>query len=312
MEVYMRTGSLAELEKYQNESANWIVIAGFVRDVIRTGAWAGEFQSPTEWLREASTVTGYTVATLRRLTKIRDFLDLIMGEEAAAKAQNENVPVASLEVLKRMYDLSPDRARELFNTILKRGITYRQLRVEYDEQVMKQLSSTNAAKLGLRLAKIVNEYAFQAVQSQIEMFSGGGDKSLLRDYKSRYLFSDAIVVGHVGRAVKFVDGFEFQMSKSGNVPFQKRFLAHVCFQAGFFRMFWIVVPYEPESNIAKNLCEDLQKLGRYSIGLVTISEGWDYSEGCNPFNILLAPSEPPNPDWQSLFISELPMNLIEE
>lgn len=310
----MSNRALVDLEKFHAESANWVVIADLVRDVLRRGLWADAYSSPTEWLSKAATASGYTAGSLRRLVKNRDFLDRIIGEEAVSKAKDKNIPVSYIEVLKRMFDVSPDRARELFDITLLGGITYRKLLEEYDTQIKNQLGTTNASKLGHRLSRNFNDNVFNSFIRNIPIFTDKSVYRVIRDYNgSRLSRVNAIGFEYSDNEVIFVDGFIFQMTKTEHSSFlMRRLLEHLSFHAGFYRKLWIIFPHESGLEIPKKLCEDLLMLERYSIGVVTISIDRDPSIGGSPFEIILKPSGPPVPDWQRLFIDELPENIIGE
>lgn len=304
---------LTKLSELRSASAGWFYIAEAVKEGLKNEAWKGGFPSRAAWLEEAAKAAGYTASTLRRLVRVLDYLEGAVSSDRLAALRTTNVPIGALEILMRMHELAPDRAKALLDEVLSGDLSYRQLRGEYDQLVQERARGAPPRMFAPRLFKQFEDDAVRLVQENVQRFVGEGDVELVRDFRGLLddfplAKPDLIAIKQTETRIKFVDGFEFRLIRDSRAlsVVTNRLLEETVFRSSFYRRYWIMIQEEIHEGIAELLRERLLMFGRLSVGVVSVSpKGVEPLTSEEMFDVVLDPQGPPVPDFRKMFISAL-------
>lgn len=304
---------LTKLSELRGASAGWFHVAEAVREGLNNEVWKERFSSRAAWLVEAAKAAGYTASTLRRLVRVLDYLEGAVSSGRLAALRTTNLPIGALEILMRMHELAPGRAKALLDEALSGALSYRHLRGEYDQLVHERARRAPPKMYSPRLMRQFEDDATLLVEQNLLRFVGDDDAELVRDPRVSLdelplTRPDLIAIKRTEMGIKFVDGFEFHFIRA---IFERNMLKNfiieaIAFRASFYRHYWIIIQEEIQGGAAEMLRERLLKLGRFSVGIVSILPmEKEPLENKEKFQVILEPQGPPVPDLRQMFISAL-------
>lgn len=303
---------LTKLSELRGASAGWFYIAEAVKEGLKNEAWKGGFPSRAAWLEEAAKAAGYTASTLRRLVRVLGYLEGAVSSGRLAALRTTNLPIGALEILMRMHELAPGRAKALLDEALSGALSYRHLRGEYDQLVHERARGAPPKMFAPRLMRQFDDDAARLVKENVQRFVGEGNVDLVRYFRGLLVDfplakPDLIAIKQTETGIKFVDGFEFRLIREGRgLHMVNHLLEETAFRSSFYRRYWIMIQEEIHEGIAELLRERLLMFGRLSVGVVSIlPKGEEPLTSEETFDVILEPQDPPVPDLRRMFISAL-------
>lgn len=302
---------ISQLAELSAASADWFRVAEIVREGIRKEAWKEESLSRAVWLEDAAKAAGYTAATLRRLVKALDFLKGMVTPKRLTTLRTTNIPIGALEILMRMHELAPDRAKTVLDKTLSGELSYRQLKGEHDQLVHERARRAPPKMFSPRLFRQFEDRAVHLVEENVQGFVGDDDVVLTRDPRVSLdelplTRPDLIAIKRTETGIKFIDGFEFHYIRTtlGQSMLKNFIVEAIAFRASFYRHYWIIIQEEIQGKAAEILRERLLKLGRFSVGIIYILPvEKEQPANKEKFKVILEPKGPPVPDLTQMFIS---------
>ena len=301
--------ALETLSKAKQKRHDWRDVAKTIRDVKTSLQWQERFETPMAWFEAAADVSGYSVGMLRRMVSVTDFLERIKDEVEDFDALNEvaeQPPFAATEVLKRLYDIDPDKARTLLPAVMLGKIAYRDVKEIYQGRLSQADGADmrpgpvwqTMSRFGAEASKNFSVNAFEAVKRhQVELTGNAAAKLCFREYKFPYATVDAVAISVSGATVEWVDGFMFRYLSGDMRGFKlKSLLSDVALAASFFRRFWLIIPKGPDE--VPPIVEDILNLELHSVGVAEFDRDGDI-----PLIIHQAPELPPTPDRQRIALA---------
>lgn len=304
---------LTKLSELRGTSAGWFYIAEAVKEGLKNETWKEGFPSRAAWLEEAAKAAGYTASTLRRLVRVLDYLEGAVSSDRLTALRTTNLPIGALEILMRMHELAPSRAKALLDEALSGDLSYRQLRGEYDQLVHERARGAPPRMFAPRLFKQFEDDAVRLVDENVQRFVGEDDVELVRYFRGLLddfplAKPDLIAIKRTETRIKFVDGFEFRLIRDSRAlsVVTNRLLEETAFRSSFYRRYWIMIQEEIHEGVAELLRERLLMLGYLSVGVVSIlPKGEEPLTSEETFDVILEPHGPPVPDLRQMFISAL-------
>lgn len=315
--------ALKALDAAKLRKAPWQELATVIETVRSTGAWKDRYTTPTAWIAAAAHASGYSAGALNRMIACLRFLKLIVSEKPGLSGASEILDPAagagllsSVELLKRIYDVDPGRARELISVVAGHAITFRQLKAEYDKVIsapqpdlivgnppfagrrgsaadnefLMHYVGVAANKLGIRHSRQFEDNAFAIIKRNLVDLSGPGASIHLRRYRFKFANPDAVAIQRTGFSLVALDGFEF---RNITAPIARnalnKLMAEIALSASFFRRYWLVLPRH--GDFASRIADEAKELGLFSLGILEIVPQ-------DKVTITLRPSKEPAPDRQ--------------
>lgn len=318
-----------ELSSVVGGKPHWIAVANSVEDIRRSGNWQPEFESPTAWLEAAAKASGYTTNTIRRFIAAVKFL-----ERKGSKTEKylldpfcgggrHGLEIGHIELIKRVDDISPTTADLMLDRLDGSGITFRDIKKQYDELVGRSnfvvvnppystsktispefaklvLASVDAGKLGLRRSHQDKRTVKNIVQREISRLSDSNAAKVFADrYKFDFVAPDVVAVGQEDYSVSFVDAFELKkLSKHSPPNTVRKAVGEIAFASTFFRRYWVLLENGSDAGALLNEAFDTLKIS--SVGIATV----DLAE-VQEIEILRRPSAPPTPDRHDIARSSI-------
>lgn len=303
---------LAKLSGLRDASAGWFYIAEVVRKGLKSEVWKEGFPSRAAWLEEAAKAAGYTASTLRRLVRVLDYLEGAVSSDRLTALRTTDLPIGALEILMRMHELAPARAKALLDEVLSGDLSYRQLRGEYDQLVHERARGAPPKMFAPRLMRQFDDDAARLVKENVQRFVGEGDVDLVRYFRGLLVDfplakPDLIAIKRTEAGIEFIDGFEFCFIREiAGRRMLYPLLEATAFRASFYRRYWVMIQEEVHGGIAELLRERLLMFERFSVGVVSIlPKGEEPLTSEETFDVILEPQGPPVPDLRQMFISAL-------
>lgn len=308
--------ALATVKREPGSKPSWILVAKEAEEIRRSGKWSPDYASPTEWLEAVAEVSGYTVNTIRRFIASLNFIESL-DEKTRVMVFDPvlgggTLPMASVELIKRMHDVLPAEANKVLRDYTKDKMTVRELRDRYDSVIRRsrpepmmiignppyiskeKFSTPDAGKLGLRRAYQDKKVLTEIIRKEIANLSEADGVKVFSDrYEFDFVSPDAVAVAQKDFSISFVDGFEMKKLGEKTPPgVFKKAIAEIVFSASFFRRYWLFL--EGTETDAKALTSALVALEADSVGVALI----DLER--KQIRILRKPAAMPRPDRHSL------------
>lgn len=257
---------------------DWFKMASLIDEVSRSTTWVGHYKSNADWLKSAAEASGYQATVVRRMLRVRNFLER-MQHAGFALPQKSYLPLASLEILERMYAVEPTRCKELLGKAVKGEITLREVQNEYSIVT----SNPAGANPLLKVEPFFSETRHAVIKS-IELFSGINNMTF--GYKPNLhtsLIPDIYAFHNFEVNDIFIVAFKLILIK--DTPYKKNQITKVClgiirelaFTSQFFDRVWLIFSDGAGIEYAKQLPEMLNELGLINIG-VTVFKGQSSSQ----------------------------------
>jgi predicted RNA methylase len=284
--------ALATIKGEPGSKPSWLLVAKTAEEIRRSGKWSPDYTSPTEWLEAVADASGHTVNTIRRFIASLKFLE---GRDKKTRAEvldpfsgTGKLAMASVELIKRIHDISPTQADKVLQQHIKDELTVREIREFYDSMIhhvqpqtmmivtsppffsKERWPSPDAGKLGLRRAHQDKRVLTDIVRKEISVLSDTNAAKVFSDrYEFDFVSPDIVAVGQEDFSVSFVDGFEMKKLGSRVPPGAfKKAIAEIVFSATFFRRYWVIL--EGFDNAAESITSALDKLEAASVGVALV------------------------------------------
>jgi len=282
---------LKQIENYRERGGNWYELACVVQEVTRSEAWRSHYTSNANWLKEAAKSSGYHPAVIRRMVRAIGFLERMTNQEGVTFENSGDIPLASLEILERMYPLDPNRVKELVGSALNGNATLREVQKEYDQAVEKQPDKAGQAGLGRRLANAFEQRSVKAIYESVNFLSGENDTRLSKKLSTPFPFiADLIAISNNRNGLKVCDGFDIQFAADAMRKNRNNILQRIAFNCGFFRRYWIILPEYTGIELEEYLSCILRELELYNVAFAFLKdqpeseapdELWDMTKSVN-------------------------------
>lgn len=284
--------AIATVKRAPGSKPSWILVAKTAEEIRRSGKWSPDYSSPTEWLEAVAEASGYTVNTIRRFIASLNFLE---GRDEKTRklvfdplSGGGSLTMASIELIKRMHDISPAEANRVLDEYVKDELTVREIRDRYDALInyaqpkammivgnppyssTERLPTPDAGKLGLRRAHQDKKVLTEIIRSRIADLSEADGMKVFSDrYEFDFVSPDAVAVAQREFSISFVDGFEMKKLGEKTPPgFFKKAIAEIVFSATFFRRYWLFL--EGTEADARALTSALNVLEATSVGVALV------------------------------------------
>lgn len=261
------TGVTEKITGYRLSSGNWYEMAGLVQDIIETGEWVGHYKSSAAWIKAAAEISGYQSTVLRRMLRVRSFLNRMVVNKKFPLPSGGDMPLASLEILERMFPLSPVRTEELLGRAVNGEITLREVQAEYNELARNNKLTSNPASQ-------FNKDAEAAVSTYIGLFSGKSYNKIVPEFRSSFFVISLIAAKVKHDNLLDAHGFDFEF-----VPHEAHFkqykysvLRRIAFESQFFSRYWIIFSDGTGIEFAEWLTEQLRILNLVNVGVAVLNE----------------------------------------
>lgn len=268
----------------EGKTASWIDLMKLFSEVMSSGRWRKEYESPTDYLNAFAAASGNTPNTIRRYKAAYEFLQRQAEKKSKVWDPFSGDGLApaftSVELIKRIHDVEPKAAERVFLQHRKGETTFRELKAEYDTLLGRRVDIilanppfadaiplADAKKLGHRRSRRQNDDVRSMLEPHVSELSGPQARLYVGRYKFEFVDPSAVAVGVDGTSVSYVDGYEYVPSGPELGPAQMRSrLAELTFQASFFRKFWVV--FGEDCASANAIQSKLERLQESSIGFV--------------------------------------------
>lgn len=301
-------------------STDWLEVANSVAIIRDKELWRGRYRSESEWLNAAAHQRGITTNTLRRYLSAAQFLKAHVKSitdrggrvVVVGPSGRESKPVmATVELIKRMHDVSPSFALKALNSHLDSDLSYRAVKRQYDElfagTVLEGINTrgfdvvlTNPPYFAKAIdpAKISSRRAHQErnelgalIESHINILSGIDIQAAeISKLRFKYVAPDVVVIGNRATPDPFVDGYDFKrLSLGSSKAAVAKLVSEAAFSASFFRRYWLIL--DASEIDAHQVVESVTDLELSNIGVAR----------CRPdeqdnLDLLCAPTGEPTPN----------------
>lgn len=263
----------------------WLTVADGAARSLKEGAWRRTHPTPGDWIADQSARAGYSVNAFRRQIRVVEFLRRHISASDWQSLADRGANFGVLEVLCRMADAAPERARQLMPQAISGEMRYRQIREMYASA--RQVGSGNGKNIyalrSSRFAQRVSAY----VRERRDAFTGPSDAGVRVDIKDKigrfpYARPELIAIGKehgASRRAFWVDAFVVKLIGQDESRWvAQRTLEQAALLETMFRQVWLIYPRHDApipSNDAhlSEICEGLDSLGMDSVGLALINEG---------------------------------------
>ena len=265
--------TLKQIVNYRKSGENWYRLADIIREVSRSEAWRANYNSNADWLKEAAKLSGHHPAVIRRMIRAMYFLDRMVEHEGIVFDNNGNIPLASLEILERMYPIDSKRTKELVGNALNGKVTLREVQKEYDNLVAKHLGTVTQNVLVIGPSKIFHKRAANAIHKSISFFTGKSGKVIEHKYGSMLfpLGVDIISICNNVNIDKEIYGFHIEFSTDGSMNNRGNILQSVAFSCEFFTRYWVILPEYSGIELQEYLSSRLNELELYNVAFAFLN-----------------------------------------
>jgi len=261
---------LDSIKDHKQRGGSWFQMASMIDEVSRSAGWVGYYKSNAEWLKAAAVQSGYQATVVRRMLRVRKFLERMTKQAGFAVPQESTLPLASLEVLERMFPIAPERCRELLNKAVKGEITLREVQREYSAVTKLPLEDSDSA-----MRAPFHKQLADAVSESIELFSGKRNMHILfQPKRPGYFMIDAIATTTSKEKNSLCVGFEFKFVSNNNTMRKNlnNVLHEIAFVSQFFDRFWLIFSDGAGTEYAKWMTVTMRDLGLVNVGVAVLKD----------------------------------------
>lgn len=263
---------LAKLDKItecKNSGGSWYELAGMVEEISRSESW----RSRADWVKEAAKSSGYHPAVIRRMIRARGFLDRITGEQGIIIDKSRDIPLASIEILERMYPLAASEVIGLVDKALNGKVTLREVQKIYDQIIKQQPDKADRIGSVRRQANDFRQLATMWIMGNINLLSCGARISLINKAKVPFpLEVDIIVISSYVDGSRHCDGFDILFVADSSQKNRGNILQRIAFSCEFFRRFWVVLPEHQCAELGVYLFNKLRELELYNVSFCLLKD----------------------------------------
>lgn len=247
---------------FRDKGMSWFQMATIIDEVSRCTGWVGFYKSNADWLKAAAAQSGYQATVVRRMLRVRNFLERMTKQPGIDIPLEGNLPLASLEVLERMFPIAPEQCKALLHKAIKGEITLREVQKEYSA-VTQNVES-------------FHDQAVHRITEDLEIFCGEGDLSLIQNFKCPLFILDAIAITSSPSAGRFCVGFDIKPINFGKMTSSRNNIRfEVAFVSQFFDRFWLIMSGEQAIEYAKWITGSMQVLGLLNVAVAVWEDSFD-------------------------------------
>ena len=271
------TEVLAVINDYKESGRNWYRLAGLVGEISTRETWRSHFKSNNDWLDEASKISGYHATVMRRMIRARDFLDRLVDQGYIFLKDENDIPLAVLELLERMYPLNPERTKELVDSALNKGVTFRQVKAEYDDIVSMQSNNTGGSSTFARLSHAFQLRAGKTIKKTVSVLSGDGNIKVIKRAQTSFSFplrNDILiaVIKTQSDEMDFDGYIPYFILTHESIKSHISLLVSISYHCEFFRRLWIVLPDGPGIDFIEELSGKLRMMELYNVAFAILND----------------------------------------
>jgi len=310
----------ATITKVANGKRDWLQIANAVAIVRDKKLWRGKYRSETDWMEAAAAACDVTPNTLRRFLTSAQFLfehakSLVKNGAVVVVRPNGKDPaepvMATVELIKRMHDVSPSSAQSALDQHLNGQLSYRALKRQYDTLFDPFAGSGkfnvvfadppfgaeafDSAKISSRRAHRERNELGSLVRSHLETLSGvPAENAKVKKVRFTYVTPDAVAIGTREAATPFIDAFDYKRLPKGITQASvSKLISDATFAATFFRRYWLVL--DATADDASEVVSAADALDIENLGVALIQQ-----DSQDNLEVLRTPSGAPVPDRQEM------------
>ncbi|WP_370153697.1 hypothetical protein [Ferrovibrio sp.] len=321
--------AIATIKRALSSKGSWVLVAAATSSVAKAGTWRGKYRSETDWLNDAAKAADVTANTLRRYLTAAEFfrkqapeayLNLTTGR---VKSDVPDPKFGTVEIIKRIHDISPDKSKSALAAHLADNLTFRAAQEQYSslfKPIIDPFAGSGVnfvygnppysavgdyGKTASRLVHAGRNKLHELIEACHEITAGIGSGArppyvVLRDrHRFRYISPDVIAVGTKNSQLAFIDGFNLRRIAVGSSRTAiNRLISDTAFYSSFFRHYWLVL--DSEITEAEEISKSLDDLSLVNVGLAFLTTG-KWAE----LKIARHPTGEPHPDRRDLALAEL-------
>ena len=262
---------LQDLKNLGSKSNKWFSIATICEKLKTRTA---ENTMPARRIKDASEVVGYSVNTLNRMVSVKGFIDSLREKTPKLVHIDMNdVSFPSLEVVKRLYQKSPEDGIGMLNRVLQGEIKYRELQKYYDETMTKN-GGYSIGQIVRRESQKFEDTALICIQESSSVLFGKESDKLVFDISDQTHLADVVVTSkNMEKNTHY--GIIFAKLNTNKQDIFKSFIEKTLTYGNFFDKYWVVFPSNCDWEIITRYIEVLDIFQKTSYGVVTVPWGED-------------------------------------
>lgn len=296
----------ADLTGAKEARRPWTQVAELLDRGLQRERQQGVNPHTGRFLPFAVKATGYSATLIYRYLAVWKFASAHLVPTDASWDALCDVPFASIELIKRVWDLDRRFARAALHDVLAGKISVRRLQAEVRSIEAKRqaqnLRSTAYTARQEAEAKIID-----AIEGQyLETFSNIKEAQFVERTASILLHARAdlaIVIEEHGR-IEAVDGIELKTRV--HIPMRARIwemIARWLYSSTFYRRFWIVIT--PQTYEELLISEIQEALAEGSLNNIGVAKATVAKNGRVTMRVIRSPGGPPSPDRRPALIDAL-------
>ena len=214
--------------------------------------------------------------TLNRMMSVRDFFDSVKDQiqNFDKNIDLNDLSYPNLELVKRLYQTNQEQGIKMLNEVVKRKITFRELREKYNELIAENMDTASSKQIAKIKGKNFKALAFAAVKLEAnDLFRG--HVITIGPPQLRLLTVDAVAYELTPEGSDFAyAGFEFisYRSQANWNTILDALLYRSVFFSNFFKRFWIVFSENTGLECTSSFAKILRLLKCPSIGIAILLE----------------------------------------
>ncbi len=237
------------------------------------------FKSSAEVMARFAALRGITLNTARRQLAVTDFLQrVVSADQFSAALEDAPPPFNTLETLKKIHDLDPERSSELLPAVLGRRITFVEISKQYESLLEKDPQNPKRLAIRREAAQDFEKQVLEALSfSHLPLYPEKAKVKIgpLQRSIKNFAFSlpDGIAIRKIYEQT-FTDAIEIRMPTAGARHQIWQILERIQLVSTFFTHTWLILPKpmtkEQEGFIA-GLVSAKETLGLPSVGIALAS-----------------------------------------
>ncbi|MCW0234276.1 MAG: hypothetical protein OJJ21_11820 [Ferrovibrio sp.] len=307
--------AIATITQVAGNKPDWRTVAITVEKIRKDGSWRDRYASPSEWLSAAAAAYDVHPNTMRRFITVTEFVREKLGakavlfDPAAGEGSLPRLVFGTVELIKRLHDISPDEADKALAKHQERKLSFREMQRWYEnfaptfDTVIGNPpyldNAYDSKKISSKRAHAERSGLAGLIQSHIEMLSGNDTELEATKIKFDYVNPDAVVIGRKGGAATFVDAFSLKRVPAGAPRTHlTKLVSEIAFASTFFRRYWLLLDAPPKD--VTEIGESISDLALKNVGIAEYISGKQ-----DNLNLRRSPSGNPVPDRQEKPLEEL-------
>jgi hypothetical protein len=282
--LLLQDDPIASIKTYRAEGGDhWLAPAAIAAEALEKGKWRTGHKSANEFLANAATCAGYQVNSFRRQVRTAGFLREQLGEAFGATLQSAKVAVSAVEMLARLHEVNPNKAKQLLRPVLDGDLGFVAIRKLYEQETQQgqPLRSALRASVKARSAEFKEIAKPQIVAQLSQLFTVDEVKTIeLIDVQRPlpYARLEAVLTGRYPTGEPFAEAVVCRTVGVDNVRSTiLSLLEHSSLLALQFRRVWTVFPMtalalETPKAAIDEFVRALGRLQMQNVGVLLVSD----------------------------------------